>query len=306
MDELRPGPQILTPCGSARRRSIGVSNSPEFEFGNYIPRSPDIVCAAELFSGGVLLPLHRPSDEAPLPPAPAPDPEPFWSDPSSINNTLSSSMRWRDIFRKNDKKSSRRRSIDIDAEKDIISSFREMQRRERRNSTGGGVAAAELNINIWPFSRSRSAGNGAARPRSSVPAAARKVSSAPCSRSNSTGESKSRRWPGSPGRGGVHLGRTSPVCQVRRGGGGGRRNSEAVVRKIPFPGTGDGRSKAKVLSLNMPKCIGYRQHLSCKSDGNTAGGVPAAASGGGGSVSGEGVRGSSLFNIKSLFTKKVY
>ncbi|KAF2309075.1 hypothetical protein GH714_000338 [Hevea brasiliensis] len=57
-------------------------------------------------------------------------------------------------------------------------------------------------------------------------AGSRKVSSAPCSRSNSGGESKSRKWPSSPGRGGVHVGRSSPVWQVRRGGG----FSEAVKR----------------------------------------------------------------------------
>ncbi|KAL3627429.1 hypothetical protein CASFOL_028792 [Castilleja foliolosa] len=323
MDEFGPGPQTLTSSGSARRRSIGVSNSPEFEFGNYIPHSPDLVCAAELFSGGVLLPLHRllPSDEAP---DPAPDPEPLWSDlgppepevihtsqlsASSTNNTISSSMRWGDIFRKNDKKSSRPPSMDIDAEKDIISSFREMRKRERRNSIGGagGVNAAELNINIWPFSRSRSTGISAYRPRSAAPAPSRKVSSAPCSRSNSTGESKSsKKGPGSPGRGGVHLGKSSSVSQVHRGGGGGRRNNDAVVRKIPLPGSsGDGRSKAKVLNLNVPTCIGYRQNLSCKSVGSSAVGV-ATADGGGGCVSGDGVRGSSLFKIKSFFTKKVH
>ncbi|KAL3643321.1 hypothetical protein CASFOL_014136 [Castilleja foliolosa] len=292
MDESWPGPQILSP--------IGISNSPEFEFCNYIPQSPDLVYAAELFSGGVLLPLHQ-SNEPPEVPfwsdLEQPEPEVIYAPPlsaSSANNTLSSSIKWRDIFRKNDKKSSRRRTIDIQSEKDIIASFMEMKKREKRNSISGGsvTAATELNINLWPFSRSRSTGNGAARSRSGT-SAARNVSSAPCSRSNSTGESKSRSCPGSPGRGGVHVGRSSHVCQVRRGGGGGRRNHEAVVRNIP---SGDGRSKAKVLNLNLPRFIGYRQHLSCKSDGD---------GGGGGGVSGEGVRGSSSFNIKSLFTKKM-
>ncbi|KAL3649603.1 hypothetical protein CASFOL_006006 [Castilleja foliolosa] len=180
----------------------------------------------------------------------APPPEvPFWSDleqpnteviyapqlsASSANNTLSSSIKWRDIFRKNDKKSSPRRTIDIQSEKDIIASFMEMKKREKRNSISGGsvTATTELNINLCPFSRSRSTGNGAARSRSGT-STARNVSSAPCSRSNSTGESKSRSCPGSPGRGGVHVGRSSHVCQVRRGGGGGRRSNEAVVRNIP-------------------------------------------------------------------------
>ncbi|KAL6562281.1 hypothetical protein OROGR_003288 [Orobanche gracilis] len=337
MEEPESLPQILTPCGSGRssRRTISVSNSPEFEFCNSFP-DPNILSADELFSGGVLLPLHhihrlRLLNDAP----PVPDPEPSGSDhaprepeistaesarlTSATSTTLSSSKRWRDIFRKTDKKISGR-STDTDAEdccikgKDIISSLKEIKKRERKNGGGGGVTTAELKINIWPFSRSRSAGNGASRPRSAA-VTARKVSSAPCSRSNSSGESKSRKCPSSPGRGGVHLGRSSPVWQVRRRvGGNGRRSSEAVVRKdlsegrqkksIPDSGDGVGRSKAKVLSLNVPTCIGYRQHLSCRSQ-NSPGGVSVGAGGGAG-VPGEGVRGSNIFNIRSLLTKKVY
>ncbi|KAL6546790.1 hypothetical protein OROMI_022511 [Orobanche minor] len=320
MEEPESLPQILTPCDSGRRnrRTISVSNSPEFEFCNSFP-DPNLLSADELFSGGVLLPLHyinhlRLFNDAP----PVPDPEPSGSDhaprepeistiesarvTSATSTTLSSSKRWRDIFRKTDKKTSGR-STDIDAEdrcikgRDIISSLKEIKKRERKNGGGGGgVTAAELKINIWPFARSRSAGNGAFRSRSAA-VSARKVSSAPCSRSNSSGESKSRKWPSSPGRGGVHLGRSSPVWQVRRSaGGGGRRISEAVVRKdfnecrrktsIPDSGDGVGRSKAKVLSLNVPTCIGYRQHLSCRSE-NSSSGVSVGAGGGAG-VPGEG------------------
>ncbi|KAL6567523.1 hypothetical protein OROGR_001191 [Orobanche gracilis] len=334
MEEPESLPQILTPCGSGRsRRTISVSNSPEFEFCNSFP-DPNILSADELFSGGVILPLHhihhlRLLNDAP----PVPDPEPSGSDHAprepeistiesapltSATSITLSSKRWRDIFVKADEKTSGR-FTDIDAEdrcikgRDIISSLRDIKKREKKNG-GGGVTAAELKINIWPFSRSRSAGNGASRPRSAA-VTARKVISAPCSRSNSSGESKSRKCPSSPGRGGVHLGRSSPVWQVRRSvGGGGRRSSEEVVwkdlnegrRKTSIPDSGDvvGRSKAKIRSLNVPTCIGYRQHLSCRSE-NSSGGVPVGAGGGAGG-SGEGVRGSNIFNIRSLFTKKVY
>ncbi|XP_042040935.1 uncharacterized protein LOC121786381 [Salvia splendens] len=153
------------------------------------------------------------------------------------------------------------------------------------------VSAAELNINIWPFSRSRSAGS---RPY----AAARKASSAPCSRSNSAGESKSRRWAHSPNRAGVHLRRSSPVWQLR----GGR---EKVAKRDGNYGlTKVGGSKARVLNLNVPTCIGYRNRLSC----GYGEGRAAAGSGGGcgGSVSGEVIRRSHLFSIRSFFTKKVH
>ncbi|KAF2304896.1 hypothetical protein GH714_000393 [Hevea brasiliensis] len=166
---------------------------------------PDLLSADELFVDGVLLPLHllhlhthhrpdpRDSKPDPKPPNSYPNAEPRAS-PKTITaesyNPSTASKRWRDIFKK------------------------------------GGASSAELNINIWPFSRSRSAGNSGGRPRMFPGAAgSRKVSSAPCSRSNQ-GELKSRKWPSSPGRGGVHVGRSSPVWQVRRGGG----FSEAVKR----------------------------------------------------------------------------
>ncbi|PIN06313.1 hypothetical protein CDL12_21140 [Handroanthus impetiginosus] len=336
MEEPEPLPQILTPCSSGRRRS-GDSNSPEFEFWmvrNPTFPQPNLLSADELFSDGVVLPLRLLHLSDATPPPPPQDPEASGSDrvpePESLTNesaelsatsTLTSSKRWRDIFKKNDKKSSQI-SLDDRSSKEKDYGVKEKKREKKNGGVGvsNGVSAAELNINIWPFSRSRSAGNGGPRPRSS--AAARKVSSAPCSRSNSAGESKSRKWPSSPGRAGVHLGRSSPVWQARRNGGG--RSSEAIVksadkglkkdgnesrRKIPTAASGGGGSKAKVLSLNVPMCIGYRSHLSCRSDENSAGSVAAAAAGdgrNGGGVSVEGVRGSNLFNLKSLFSKKVY
>lgn len=300
MEEPEP---ILTPCSSGRRKSCSHSNSPEFEFwmvGNPSFPQPTLLSADELFSHGVLLPLHHLhlSDDTPARPPQqpepsgsdqAPDPETSTAD-LSAPPALTSSKRWKDIFRKNEKKIPENIAK---VEKD--SSVKE-KRKDKKNG-GGGVTAAELNINIWPFSRSRSAGNGGTRPRSAA-TASRKVSSAPCSRSNS------RKVPSSPSRAGVHLGRSSPVWQVRR------RSSDAVVKKDGNDGRRKvavaGGSKARVLSLNVPMCIGYRHQLSCRSDESSACGVAAAAVQNGGGVSGEGVRGSNLFNIKSLFTRKVY
>ncbi|EYU27732.1 hypothetical protein ABFS82_13G129500 [Erythranthe guttata] len=319
-------PQILTPCSSGRRSSAD-SRSPEFEFWmirNPSFPQPNLHSADELFSNGVLLPLplhrlHLSTTEDPPPPpqatesgrVTAADAESSSVESSAGASSFTSSKRWRDIFKKYDKK-----DVISVREKDVIISVRE-KRREKKNGGGGGVTAAELNINIWPFSRSRSAGNGGARPRPA--AATRKVSSAPCSRSNSAGESKFRKWPpNSPSRAGVHLGRSSPVWQVRRsvGGGGVGRISETVLKgaekglkkdgidaRRNIPGAGTGGSKVRVLALNVPMCIGYRQHLGCRSVESNAGGITAGAGGG---AAGEGVRGSNLFNIRSLFTKKVY
>lgn len=286
---------------------------------------PNLLSADELFSHGVLLPLHHLNLSNDPPPSGSdrveqPGPSAIESAELSATSTLTSSKRWRDIFWKTDKKTPPASSGNGDDHtvKEKDSGVKE-RRREKKNGVGvaGGATSAELNINIWPFARSRSAGNGGTRPRA---AATRKVSSAPCSRSNSRGESKSRKWPSSPGRAGVHLGRSSPVWQVRRSGGGGGRSSEAVSasaekgvkkdgnegrRRVPVAGG----SKARVLSLNVPMCIGYRQHFSCSSDEISTGGVAGTAAGvcqSGAAASGEGVRGNNIFNIRSLFTKKVY
>ncbi|KAL2524087.1 hypothetical protein Adt_09141 [Abeliophyllum distichum] len=116
--------------------------------------------------------------------------------------------------------------------------------KEKKKKGGGagsgcgsnGVSTAELNITLWPFSRSISAGSNGYRPLMGAgsSAATRKVSSAPCSRSNSAGESKtSKKCPSSPSRAGVHLGRSSPVWCVRRGsssgGGATERSSDAML-----------------------------------------------------------------------------
>ncbi|KAH6775939.1 hypothetical protein C2S52_013500 [Perilla frutescens var. hirtella] len=307
MEPPKPLPHIHSPC----RRS-SHTNSPEFEFsmvGNPSFPQPNLLSADQLFSGGFLLPLHLLQLSTQPPPPPPQDTEatePSSTIESATNSTTNNSRRWRHIFKKKLVSSSIRTRSSADdhptKEKDV---------REKKGAgalafgAGNVVSAAELNINIWPFSRSRSAGNGGMRPRPAP--ATRKVSSAPCSRSNSTGDqSKSRKWPHSPARQGVHLGKNSPVWQVRRGGGGGGRSSEALVKNVEKGAKRDGRkipaSKPRVLSLNVPMCIGYRNHLSCRHD------VSGAAARGGqieGGVSSEVVRRSNLFNIRSIFTKKV-
>ncbi|XP_073308592.1 uncharacterized protein [Primulina huaijiensis] len=332
--------QILSSRSSGRRRSTD-SNSPEFEFcmlRNPSSPQPNILSADELFSDGFLLPLHllNLSDDPTPPHTMSAPPEAtgsdqfqenqasilIESDDLSANPSFTSSKRWMDIFKKGEKKSSRLfngvNADDSSKDKAINSNSKE-KKREKKNGVGSikGASAAELNIiNIWPFSRSISAGNSAARPRSA--AANRKVSSAPCSRSNSRGESKSRKWPSSPNRAGVHLGRSSPVWQVRRGGSGrrsatfvknpqkaiGKNGNDSRRRTSPAESVGGRSNKARVLSLNVPMCIGYRHQLSCRSDENSAVAVSTALTGG--NVGGDGVRGSYLFNVRSLFSKKVY
>ncbi|XP_047969333.1 uncharacterized protein LOC125213027 [Salvia hispanica] len=243
-----------------------TTNSPEFEFWmlrNPSLPQPNLLSADQLFSGGFLLPLHllHLSPEPPPKPTEATEPE---------------SKRWRHLFKKNAHAANKERDFS--------------HVKKSGGAVNKAVSAAELNINIWPFSRSRSAGS---RPRPA--AVARKASSAPCSRSNSAGESKARRWAHSPNRAGVHLGRSSPVWQLR----GGR---EKVAKRDGNYGlTKAGGSKARVLSLNVPTCIGYRNHLSCGYGEGRAG----AGSGSGG-VSGEVIRRSHLFSIRSLFSKKVH
>ncbi|KAG8635157.1 hypothetical protein MANES_16G002700v8 [Manihot esculenta] len=301
MDSRSQDSRILlsSPSRNGRRRRSD-SNSPEFEF--WMVRNPSfpqphILSADELFVDGVLLPLHllHLHNNRPDPPDSQPDPQPPNSQPEAgpriSRNTitaettpLSASKRWKDIFKKTSTaKSQEEKNKDKEKEKE-----KEKEKKREKKSQSGASSSAELNINIWPFSRSRSAGNSGARPRM-FPGGpgTRKVSSAPCSRSNSAGESKSRKWPSSPGRSaGVHLGRSSPVWQVRRGGGGGdtgamNRSSEKMTRKTR---KGDGKD----VNLNVAMCNGYRQESSCRSRGSNVG-----SSG-------------NLFNLRSLFTKKVY
>ncbi|KAF8414146.1 hypothetical protein HHK36_002145 [Tetracentron sinense] len=323
---LKPETQTLSPSSSGRRNNDSNSPKFEFEFEFWMLRNPSfpqphLLSADELFFDGVLLPLHLlPNNTDPPDAEPNPNPNQNREIPRPAPGSsavLPTSKRWKDIFKKGEKKATTTSRTNSHEEKD-----RE-KKKERKSSSG--ASAAELNINIWPFSRSRSAGNSGGRPKMAFGAAAtRKVSSAPCSRSNSAGESKSRKWPSSPSRGGMHLGRSSPVWQVRRGGSGARiseavvRNAEKGIKKEGMErrrsksgGDSDGGAKTRVLNLNVPMCVGYGQRLSCRSDENSAVG----GGGGGGDASGalsssggagDGGSGGNLFNLRTLFSKKVY
>ncbi|KAE8659776.1 plastid-lipid-associated protein [Hibiscus syriacus] len=317
----------LSPCSSGRRSSTSShSSSPEFEF--WMVRNPsfpppDLISADELFVNGVLRPLHLLPNNQPEenpqteqnPPAAepsVPDPEPSPLIASESAPVLSVSKRWRDIFKKEKGKIGAKNQQDKDSEKE--------RKKEKKTQNQSGGSPAELNINIWPFSRSRSACTSRTRPRMTASAAgARKVSSAPCSRSNSAGESKSRKWPSSPSRAGVHLGRSSPVWQVRRSGSavknfdalartadkGSGKKEVTKTRRGKTGNCGNNNNKAKVLNLNVPMCMGYKHHLNCRMDDNSAAvsGYTTNRSGGSGGNVGSG---NNFFNLRSLFTKKVY
>ncbi|GMH30261.1 hypothetical protein Nepgr_032104 [Nepenthes gracilis] len=358
--ELELGPRSQSPSNNVSGSST-ASNSPEFEFwmvSNPSLPPPHLLSAAELFSGGVLLPLHllhqqNSSDQPPYSvpgdrthsgilnsesESPELDRVPsVTADSAASASVLTFSKRWTDIFKKKLNENSEQREEKKD----------EKKKRERKNGRGGSNSA-EINLNLWPFSRSKSAGNnGAGRQRmqaGAVAAANRKASSEPCSRSNSAGESKSQKWPSSLSRGGVHLGRNSPVWQVRRVGAAGRssvafvRNAEKpITRKVPqshqmkpakggtlagesASGCSGGGGEVRVLNLNVPVCIGHRNHLSCRSDETNDGGATNTSgvttfsdgrddgSGNGGGVDGDSVpvgSGVSMFNLRSFFTKKV-
>ncbi|KAF8409614.1 hypothetical protein HHK36_005692 [Tetracentron sinense] len=320
----KPKPQTISPSSSGRRSYD--SNSPEFEFWmvrNPSFPQPNLVSADELFVDGVLLPLHllpnhsdqpdsasKPTPEIPSlepesEPGPGTESSTVAPEPSTV---LSTSKRWRDIFKIGEKKRTTNSNNQEDKGK---------EKKSGRKSSSR-VSAAELNISLWPFSRSRSAGNSGDRPKITVGTAGnRKVSSAPCSRSNSAGESKSRKWPSSPSRGGVHLSKTNRVWQARRGGSGMRspepvvRNADKGVRKEGLESrrskSGGGGATTRVLNLNVPMCIGYRHHLSCRSFESSAvgggGGSGSQSRGGGGTGAGNG---GNLFNLRTLFSKKVF
>ncbi|PIA50583.1 hypothetical protein AQUCO_01200048v1 [Aquilegia coerulea] len=362
MEEDKQNPSSLC-SSSSRRRCNDVKNSPEFEFWmvRNLPSfpQPNFVSADELIVDGVLLPLDLVSHHSELETSNQQPPQvevvaeetetdlvlsqlSFVETESTELTTVSSaSKRWRDIFKKGEKKS-------VVGFEDKEKNGKEKEKKKDRksvsstsnSSNGGGVSSGtELNINIWPFSRSWSAGTGGNRSKiGGGGSVTRKVSSAPCSRSNSAGESKSRKWPNSPSRtGGIHLGRNSPVWHVKPRSGSGLRNTEPVVKtgvrkegvvekmknnkSNGGGGGGDvGANKSKGLNLNVPMCMGYRQQLSCRRDeniliGGASGGggdsgcsdnSSTAISGGCSSNSAVAIGGNKLFYLRTLFTKKVY
>ncbi|KAK8601049.1 hypothetical protein V6N13_059203 [Hibiscus sabdariffa] len=306
-------------CSSGRRSSH--SSSLEFEFwmvrNPYFPQ-PDLISADELFFNGILRPLHllpskQPEENPPASELSVPDPEPEPSPLITFDPTpaLSSSKRWKDIFKKEKSKNGAKNQQDKDKEKERKKKKKKKEKKSQNQSRGCPV---ELHINIWPFSRSRSAGTSGTRPRT---VGARKVSSAPCSCSNSSGESKSRKGPSNPSRAGVHLGRSCPVWQVRRSGSA-VKNSNAMARtadkcsgkkeitetrrgKTGNGGNANKNNRAKVLHLKVPMRIGSKHHLKWNrriDDNNTD---PSGDSCGNGRNSGN-----NIFSLRNLFSKKVY
>ncbi|KAF7032423.1 hypothetical protein CFC21_043595 [Triticum aestivum] len=207
--------------------SPSLTASPEFEFwmvgknpGSF--PSPALLTADELFSDGIVLPLHTlqappacpdaeqdqgeegEDTEADADPNKPPEEE---GEPATQAQPLAEAcavptpdlpavtFKWKDIFKATGESKER------------------AKKAERRVSSVSGNAEL-ININIWPFSRSRSAGHSTSgasagasskakatspstgnasaavpsAPAAPATAAGRKVSSAPCSRSNSRGE----------------------------------------------------------------------------------------------------------------------
>ncbi|GAA0171547.1 protease [Lithospermum erythrorhizon] len=130
--EVLKMPQVLSPCNSGRRSND--SNSPEFEFSSFPEQ--ELHSADELFSGGVILPLHHlhhhstsPYSNPPPPPKEEQTGQQISTNPTRLESESSrqdisadisnsstsgftSSMRWKDIFKKTDKKCSNNSNID--------------------------------------------------------------------------------------------------------------------------------------------------------------------------------------------------
>lgn len=251
--------------GGGRSHWISSVSSPEFEFNlnqSSLP-STQLLSADELFVDGVLLPLrllsHQPKEGKPRNnydrhlPRTNSDPSPT----VASSTPVTPSKKWTDIFRLGSaEKENKKEETNIE------------KNRNRNRKKSGGVTpvvltSEHININIWPFSRSWSAGSRSKSAKMTT--AGRKVSSAPCSRSNSgSGTAGFRRWTGSSGNG-IHVGRQSPVWQIRKKS----RNSSFHVdlRKNATASVGvgvGGGNKARVLNLNVNSCLGYRRHMSCE------------------------------------------
>ncbi|KAJ0969215.1 hypothetical protein J5N97_022092 [Dioscorea zingiberensis] len=212
------------------------SSSPEFEFwmvGNnpnpttITPSQPRILTADELFSDGVLLPLHQLSLD-------------HEQEEQTVPPTISSTKKWKDIL-------------------NATAGDQEIKKRRIRDT--------ELRIHIWPFMRSRSAGR--AGPKAEIIQARRKVSSAPCSRSNSSGGEKEKKiytnnctsakkrassGPVKPGiAGGIHLNRPGLMWKLRRS-----HKCQEEEDGHELKEKSDGNNK-KVLNFNVKTtCVGYQ------------------------------------------------
>lgn len=125
-----------------------------------------------------------------------------------------------------------------------------------------------------------------------------------------------------PGKG--SLGPKQPSWQVRLGRSPaktvdvkGRSAEKSSVRKEvtetrggKIGTSGNDANKAKVLNLHVPMCIGYWHDLNCRTDENSAmlAGISTGSDDGGNvrSSNANVGSGSNFFNLRNLFTKKVY
>ncbi|GAB2252620.1 hypothetical protein Droror1_Dr00005467 [Drosera rotundifolia] len=184
----------------------------------------------------------------------------------------------------------------------VLSKRKETTRTNNSGSSNGGNSGELININLWPFSRSSSAGNNAAGRNTTTKAVMnRKVSSAPCSRSNSAGESNSssKRWHRTAAAG-FHIGK-NPVWHVRKVGSSGRNHEASqppptttnVINSSTNSTTSDNNNVVeKVIEKDLEKLVDMkkdsgeesRRFGKAKSESN--GGV-----GGGGGILGGGVLG---------------
>lgn len=301
------------------KKSFGSpTSSPEFEFWmvrNPSFPQPNLHSADELFVDGVILPLrlirlHDDDDGD----EPQPMPEKKLTSPEIPVATAS--KRWKDMFRgvSGEEKKHHHHQQQQPKQK---ASMKMMRKKNRKSSAAGGAAAElNININIWPFSRSRSAGNSTSvvlgfpknlnknnNNKKKKSSAGRKVSSAPCSRSNSRGESSSSSLSSSskmrylgrvPGRavsggGGVHVGRSSTLWQVRK-----------RIKKTP-PAT---QSPTEAVERGFEAA--EKNKSTCDRDGDGDGDDKKLLLAAGDGNSSSNNSNSSHFNLKALFSRKVY
>ncbi|CAH9114298.1 unnamed protein product [Cuscuta epithymum] len=280
-----PANSLTFPDGkSTTRRRSSSSGSNSFEF--CVLRKANLLSADELFSDGVLLPLYCPASpdlialgaeqqqsvsEPDHPhlsgaeqPALGPDhsvssaakqqPGLEFESAAVVGSSSTASKRWRNIFKR-------------------VGNGGENTTDKKGGFFGAHASERVLNINIWPFRRSNSAGNGGCAPAPGT--ASPKVSSAPCSPTDfhlkkSPVPRKARSnlaWPP----------RRSTDCRTKSGAG-----CKGWGKVSPAAGDGcggDWYNKARVLTMK-------------------ASDSPASGSG----VSGEGRRS----NLGTLFSTKLY
>ncbi|CAM0884402.1 unnamed protein product [Alopecurus aequalis] len=369
--------ESASPPPESGRSSPSPTASPEFEFwmvgknpGSF--PSPALLTADELFSDGIVLPLHtlqapapngdqdEDAEEEDAAEEDADEPsEEFAAQPLAESCTVPApdlpavTFKWKDIFKASGESAKDRG-----------------KKSERRVSSVSGNSEL-ININIWPFSRSRSAGHSAAgagagpvpkankanntvasnvsavaasAPASSATAtpAGRKVSSAPCSRSNSRGETSGsapptvaiamaaekaaaqagplpatsmlRRWvPGGQGRtgglgaSGIRLGRASPVWQLRR-------NKLQQQQAAAEQKQKDGTASTKIDNKSVPDDVATSQQVEAGEEDKTtapSASAPAAACRNNAACSEAGgeecIPPQGLFGLRrTFFSKKVY